>query len=269
LRLEAEDTLGLVGSSMETQVQINVVRPRPSPLVAITRSAPALVGAGIVIVGALVFLLLIISGRIQPYSHRVARMGRKPEVEAAGAKSEPAPARLPNWVNRLSWPQRRLASRPDALFIPVGDSSGAPLSGPMTVSAAEITIGSDSSQATLVVDDPSVSSLHARLVRSPEGAFQIFDEGSIAGVWINYSPVTPAGAYLEHGDIVHIGRAGFRFTQRQPTRIRKPTVTYLEPAGTTATAVSGSGASTFDATESSPEDANNGVEPVGAEEGRA
>ena len=53
------------------------------------------------------------------------------------------------------------------------------------------------------------------------------DEGSIAGTWINYTPVSRNGADLEHGDIIHIGRTGFRFTIRQPKTVRRPVITLL------------------------------------------
>ena len=50
------------------------------------------------------------------------------------------------------------------------------------------------------------------------------DAGSVAGVWVNYTPISQSGARLEHGDLVHIGRIGFRFTLRQPGATRKPVV---------------------------------------------
>jgi hypothetical protein len=55
------------------------------------------------------------------------------------------------------------------------------------------------------------------------------DEGSIAGTWINYAPVSRQGLCLQHGDLVHIGRVGFRYTQRKPKHIRKPIVIKEDP----------------------------------------
>jgi hypothetical protein len=68
------------------------------------------------------------------------------------------------------------------------------------------------------------------MVRKEDGQFKLSDEGSVAGTWINYSPVTGEGAALEHGDLIHLGRVGFRFTQREPLRQRKPVVTLEESA---------------------------------------
>jgi len=38
-------------------------------------------------------------------------------------------------------------------------------------------------------------------------------EGSAAGTWLNYAPVSKNGAHLEHGDVVQFGKATFRFEQ--------------------------------------------------------
>jgi pSer/pThr/pTyr-binding forkhead associated (FHA) protein len=71
-----------------------------------------------------------------------------------------------------------------------------------------------------MVDDPSVESIHARLVRVGE-TYRISDDGSVAGTWVNYTPVSNEGTRLEHGDLVHIGTAGYRFTLYQPSRVLK------------------------------------------------
>jgi hypothetical protein len=42
------------------------------------------------------------------------------------------------------------------------------------------------------------------------------DEHTIAGTWINYSLVPKDGVKIEHGDLIHFGRNGFRFTYIEP-----------------------------------------------------
>jgi predicted component of type VI protein secretion system len=74
-----------------------------------------------------------------------------------------------------------------------------------------------------------VEGLHARLIRKEDGSFWLSDQGSVAGTWINYCPVPTEGAPVEHGDLLNIGRIGFRFTQREPHHPRKPVVVLLEP----------------------------------------
>jgi fermentation-respiration switch protein FrsA (DUF1100 family) len=91
----------------------------------------------------------------------------------------------------------------------------------------ELTFGLDPTLATMIVDDPSIEGLHARLLRDPDGTFRLVDEGSVAGTWVNYLPVTGEGQLLRHGDLVHFGRVGFRFTQREPLPVEKPVITCL------------------------------------------
>jgi predicted component of type VI protein secretion system len=69
-----------------------------------------------------------------------------------------------------------------------------------------------------VLNSPTVNDLHARLYRSTDGDFFLADQGSIAGTWINFAPITINGARLEHGDLIHIGRMMFRFELAQPTQ---------------------------------------------------
>jgi hypothetical protein len=86
----------------------------------------------------------------------------------------------------------------------------------------------DPSQASVVLDDPSVEGLHARLLREVDGSLRLRDEGSVAGTWVNFLPVAEGGQVLQHGDLIHFGRVGFRFTQRDPVRTVKPVITCLE-----------------------------------------
>jgi pSer/pThr/pTyr-binding forkhead associated (FHA) protein len=90
----------------------------------------------------------------------------------------------------------------------------------------EITFGSDAAQVTDVLEDPSVNPLHARLVYS-DGAFIISDLQSVAGTWVNYTPVSSLGVQLEHGDVIHIGRVVFRFELSVPPEQKKPRVLSL------------------------------------------
>ena len=89
--------------------------------------------------------------------------------------------------------------------------------------------GGDPTQATLVLDAPCVEPLHARLKHSEDGRYLLLDQGSTAGTWVNYAPISGEGAVLEHGDLIHIGKIPFRFELGRPTHLRKPTIkTYNE-----------------------------------------
>jgi pSer/pThr/pTyr-binding forkhead associated (FHA) protein len=93
---------------------------------------------------------------------------------------------------------------------------------PIVITSETATFGSDPNQADQLVEDGSVAELHARLTRESQGVFRLSDEGSIAGTWVNYAPISSDGIILEQGDLVHIGRVGFRFIMRNPRRVRKP-----------------------------------------------
>ncbi|GAB4474927.1 MAG: hypothetical protein Kow0088_11310 [Anaerolineales bacterium] len=79
----------------------------------------------------------------------------------------------------------------------------------------ELTVGRNATRNALVIDDPSVESVHARLLRQPDGRIRICDLGSLMGTWVNYTPVSQEGVILEDGDLIHFGRVGFRFRLRQ------------------------------------------------------
>jgi hypothetical protein len=232
LKVEAEDTLGLVGESMETLVQVSVVQSRPNPLKILTRNTPILASLAIILAGAVLLLVLVLGGRIRPKSQGALKKARRksdPVTQPVSVKNEPTPHRLPGWVNRLQWPQRRITPKANAFLSRISETDQASDSTPIPITADEITLGCDPNLATLVLNDPSVEALHARLVHTPDNTYRLADEGSVAGTWINYTPISGEGAKLEHGDLVHIGRVGFRFTLRQPGPERKPVVTLQGP----------------------------------------
>lgn len=48
----------------------------------------------------------------------------------------------------------------------------------------------------------------------------LLDNNSIAGTWVNYTPVSIEGSCLRHGDLIHFARVGFRF-ETDPPQERK------------------------------------------------
>ena len=181
----------------------------------------------------MLFLVLVVGGRIHPRAlgRRFKRVRQKsdPVTQPVEVNEDPSPRRLPNWVNRLHWTRRDEDTKTLAFLSLISESDSTSPSTPIPITSDQTSIGSDPKQAALVVDDPSVEPLHASLVRRPEGTFRLADQGSAAGTWVNYTPVSQGGTRLEHGDLVHIGGVGFRFTLRKPTRVRKPVVTVIEP----------------------------------------
>jgi hypothetical protein len=194
-------------------------------------------------------LVLVLGGRITPGP--LKSKAKKPHPDAKyksgltgkrSARSDPVTQpvkgtvtvkedglrRLPRWINRLHWPQRQVSSGVYAYLSRLQENNQERKPLPIPLAMEEAKIGRDPFRATLVLDDPSIDPLHAHLKREAD-SFRLSDAGSIAGTWVNYTPVSTGGTLLENGDLIHIGRLGFRFTLREPAHKRKPVVIPKEP----------------------------------------
>jgi len=240
LQVEAVDSLGLSNVTIETPVQITVQQTPQNIVVSLARNGPLIAGVIGTLAGGILLLVLIIGGRIRPRSFgksngngKTSRKERKaasedPVTQPVSVKpSEPSKNRLSNWVNRLSWPQRRGTSEAPAYLEPLNGHSDDPINR-IPLDANEITIGRDPTQAVITMDDNSLSSLHARLYLTENGSFSIKDEGSQSGTWVNYEQVSPEGTNLQHGDIIHLGRVGLCITYSDANRIPKLKILHLD-----------------------------------------
>jgi len=224
LQLEAVDQLGLSKRSIQLPVQLNVA-PRPDlPLLQrLSRDQWLVTGALAV---ALIVLILALHRRRRapgPSRGQQRRLERDPLTQPVPIRSEPA---------RKTVARKSSPSGPPAVLRRLPDSEdlsaalhAAPIPGSqIPLERREISLGRDAKQAMLVIDHPSVDPLHARLYRAPDGSFHLADAGSVAGTWVNFAPVSARGTRLEHGDLVHIGRAAFRFELTHPGQPAQPQV---------------------------------------------
>ena len=125
---------------------------------------------------------------------------------------------------RLPW--KRPGKQPDAYLVRLKDD-GQPVSAPpIPVNTPDMTFGSDPLRVTRILDDPSVSPLHARL-QEQYGEFILSDEKSTAGTWVNYEVLT-SPCRLQHGDVLHIGRLSYRFMLRKPPERPAPKISYTK-----------------------------------------
>lgn len=242
LRVEAVDSLGLTGTTMDTGVHIVVQQPKRHFLSLLLSWQNALL-AGLVVLaaGILAILLLVLGGRLRPQwagdSFRSnpqirpvrRRIAHRSVQSAARPAEEASTQRIPNWFSHLTLHQRRPSPTAPAFLVPISEAEEMPPVAPIPITTNVVTFGRDGVRATLVLDDGSVDEVHARLQRE-NNQFRLVDSGSIAGTWVNFTPVSQEGTILESGDFIHIGRIGFRFTQREPGHVRKPVV-LLQPAG--------------------------------------
>ena len=246
LRLEATDELGLTGSGMEMPLEIVVQPPETGLFRLLGNNAPLIIAGVVSLSGIVLFLVLVLAGRIRPRQVGERRAKRraakdpvtqpiKPQKEEVKAKQANVFKRIAKSLptNRIQWSSRtRSATDPYGYLVQVTED-GQPKSEtlfPITVS--ELTFGSDIKQAVIALDDPSVEPLHARMWRDEEGKFHIEDTGTVAGTWLNYSSVHEASDALEHGDLIHIAKVGYRFTLSRPTTPRKPIITPLQEQDT-------------------------------------
>jgi len=243
LRVEAMDNLGLTGQSPDLTVQVTVPRPEQGVIVAFERQRLLVVGLVVLIAGSVLALVLIVGGRIRPQvaglgrasHHQAAKRLRDKDpvtqpvsIQASELTSAGRPSPLKVWIEKLQRTTRPAPPQPFAFLIPLAEAGSPTLPAPFLLDEEPVSLGRDPLQARLVINDPSVDGLHARLQRE-QGAFRLLDAGSVAGTWVNYTPVPPDGVILAHADLVHLGRCGFRFTLREPGPLPKPTVQLLEP----------------------------------------
>jgi hypothetical protein len=188
LRAVVQDSLGLESASVDIPVEIRVaggtaglaaLRPAVGPLVAV---AAVLVAGSVLAVG-----LVALGRRARPERTELAHPPRLNPLKRTRIQKQPiGPA--------------------EAHLIPVVPRGPAvPLLG------LDIVLGRDPSLAAVVLDDPSVDGMHARLIRQAGGSYLLRDQGSIAGTWVNYHLVPEGGRVLEHGDLLQLGRVEFRF----------------------------------------------------------
>ena len=223
LRVEAEDELGLVGSTVEFPVDIVVQNPPGWFQVALARSAPVFALSIIIIAAGAFFLIMVLSGRIDPTRFSRRKPRRRPDTFVADPLLDtPFHPGQVSLSNQVSGPENALEQaafgegiRVSAFLQSLSVQDQNLPSQVYSLHEGEILIGAEK-DVDLVVADNSVDSKHAQIVYS-EGKFRIADLGSNAGTWVNYAPVSRDGAALRNGDLIHIGRVAFRFVQEETT----------------------------------------------------
>lgn len=230
LRVEAEDSLGLKSSTIEHRVRLHIQRAPVRLSRILQQNLPLAIGVALAVAGSLVLLILLLSGRLLPAPRGVLTKPENStdasdEKEAAPSPSLPQRAgrQFVRWATRFTrHPTHPVQIEADALLEPLHNQGE-----PIQIWRRELTIGSDPNKAAILLKDPSVDALHARLEEDENGTVRVFDLDSLAGTWLNYQRLPPEGAALSHGDILHFGRAAFRFKWRAEERIPRIRITPL------------------------------------------
>ena len=229
--VEAEDVLGLTKSSIGIPVNFTVIHP-PSGVEAFLSKYNSYLVISAVLFAGLALLIILLRSRMKNIPESRRKKNRKaredPLTQPVVALTEP-PVSATKRVKsqpRLGWMgfrQNRLPPAP--AYLVCLTNGGEPASRkPIPVIEKDMTFGTDPVQSLHVLDDPSVSPLHARIKLINEGIHMIADLGSVAGTWVNFEPVSREGVRLRHGDRVHLGQMQYRFDLSQPPAESEPKV---------------------------------------------
>ena len=252
VKIEAADDLGLIGQTTEMSIKISVPSPTQEVVAVVSQKRLLVIGITVFISASILVLVLILGGRIRPRLHpgqvsplsgsaanaRISgyrerlRQLRDPvtqPVKIVSTLATKSKARAKGWKERLPWLKSKEKAVPAlAYLVPLVGTDEPTLPAPLKIIADESTLGSNAQKASLVIADPSIEDLHARIQREGNH-FRITDTGSVAGTWVNFERVNQEGRILAHADIIHLGRVGFRFNLAEPGAPRKISVTPLEP----------------------------------------
>lgn len=217
LTVEAQDTLGITGASMRTPIQVRVDQPEFQLSNLFGRNPLPFLALFAVILGFGVLYLLITRGVIRPRE----MIGRN--RDAVFPKNPSHRTDRPQDLSRPGQPgipgSPEQAKTPYAYLIPEGKPATEIFDTYLPLREREITFGSEPSSAIITIADPSVADFHARMTAVSEESFQLQDEGSITGTWINYNQLNAHHpGQVKTGDLIHIGRVGFQVESKAPVQ---------------------------------------------------
>lgn len=202
LEIEIVDELGFRAAAAPVDVAIEVIRPVPptstpaptrAPLSDVARRAGGLPWPALLAVIAVVSAALaVVLWRRRAGKKRPAAVPMPRIVPAAGPPSG-------DHVAVLEWP---------------GDDGGP--GDQIVLVSADVTFGSAPDAVDVVIDEPGVSRLHARIRRAANNEFWLYDEGSIAGTFLNHERLGLAPHRLQHNDVIQLGRVTLRFRLELP-----------------------------------------------------
>ncbi|MBL8063791.1 MAG: FHA domain-containing protein [Anaerolineales bacterium] len=238
ITVEAVDVLGLSKTSMPIPVVVTVVKPPSGPTAFLAKYRTPLTFGAILLAGLVLFAILL-SGRLRFLSLRAVQEERRvqndPLTQPIKALVEqPEPAAKEKTKKRRTQPRKTEAASKSiieaaASLIRIQADGQFAAFPPIPLNGKEVVIGTDPVQCTQILDDPSISSVHARIRLTDDGGYLLQDGHSVAGTWVNYEPLPREGYRLMHGDMVNFGQLMYRFMLRNPQPNPTPKITLLTP----------------------------------------
>ncbi len=229
--VEAEDSLGLKKSSISIPVTLTVVQaPRGFQALFARYSSQLVIGALVLAGLALLGILLRSrrSGASRNTQQETKRNFEDPLTQPVSSLIEPPASATKKVKTAPRQPiklqtNKRVEDAPAYLIRLTGGGEPASVA-PIPILEKDMTFGSDPVQSLRVLDDPTISPLHARIKQAEDGTFTIYDNGSVAGTWVNFDPVPREGKRLAHADRIHFGGLVYRFELRQAPPSVEPKV---------------------------------------------
>ncbi|HNK64143.1 MAG TPA: FHA domain-containing protein, partial [Anaerolineales bacterium] len=233
--VEAVDELGLSKTSMPVPITVTVIKPPSGPAAFLAKYRTPITFGSIILAGLVLFFILI-SGRFNLPALRRVREERRARHDPLTQPVQPrddTPVSMPVakktrkpliQFRKTETTPRSVVDAPAAL-IRINADGQFIASQPIPMNGKEIVLGTDPTQCTMILDDPSISSVHARIRVTDDGGYLIQDNNSIGGTWINYEPVKRDGYRLMHGDMVNFGQLAYRFMLKTPPPVSPPKIT--------------------------------------------
>jgi hypothetical protein len=221
--VEIEDSLGIIARTQPTLMEITV-EPVPltfwEGLMRLELSPERwIILASVLVAGMVLLVAIILVGKRKTFwkEQSAARNRRTDPV------TQPVKIKQESIYNKKSGDQKTQSTgkQVDAMLVPVNDSFEPNRQKTVALDKKEWIIGSDPLQSRLVIANCALDSVHARLVRRAQGDYWLSDQNSIAGTWVNFTPITTKGVKLRHGDLIHFAKAIYRFELTHPTEDRE------------------------------------------------
>ncbi len=238
LRVEVVDEIELNGTSSEIPVDILVDQPVKTSVLSRLSERGLIAILAMFASGMVLVLILTLTNTQRRLRWKRQKADKKLEKDPV---TQPVPVKPVSTLRRRFGFSRKRKKEPRPAALPRPSAPGAPArlvaldeneqpvtGGSIPLTYQEITFGSDPKRATHWINSPTVDGLHARLYYNVGEGFFLADQDSTAGTWINYAPVTPAGAHLEHDDLIHIGKVLFRFELMDPSMIQPSKVKIVD-----------------------------------------
>jgi hypothetical protein len=230
LVVEVQDSLGLTNRSYPAPVNVTVVQPPGGPQALFARNRSLIVTILVAAAGGVLLFILFAGLRARLPSRAQRRYARRTIEDPV---TQPVAIGIDEGRHAAAaYPRAKRRPPAASAYLARLNPDGSPAPGaPIPLVGRQLTFGLDPTQATHVLDDPGVSPLHARIRQEERGVFTIFDQGSVAGTWVNYEPVGREGRRLQHGDVIQMGMMTYRFALSKPPAASRPRVVPRKESG--------------------------------------